>query len=64
MIRKMWLRRRKLLMYIKEMEEGKKKAKRNKSPDPVVYQRSDPGPVRRGHDCPEGRSLKGTRIRG
>merc|ERR1711874_749060 len=47
MIRKMWLRRRKLLQYIKDMEERRKKAKRNNSPDPVVYQRSDPGPVRR-----------------
>ena len=64
MIRKMWQRRRKLLMYMKEMEERKKKAKKSKPPNPVVYQKSDPGPVRRGHDCPEGRSLKGTRIRG
>ena len=64
MIKKMWLRRKKLLQYIKNIEERKKKNKKNKSPDLVVYQRSDPGPVRRGHDCPEGRSLRKMRIRG
>ena len=64
MIKKMWLRRKKLLLYIKKIEEGKKKDKKNKSPAPMIYQRSDPGPVRRGHDCPEGRSLRKMRIRG
>merc|ERR1711895_56960 len=58
MIKKMWLRRKKLLLYIKKIEEGKKKDKKNKSPDPMIYQRSDPGPVRRGHDYPKGRSLR------
>ena len=64
MIRKMWQRRRKLLTYMKEQEDRKKKAKKTKPHSPVVYQKSDPGPVRRGHDCPEGRSLRGIRIRG
>ena len=67
MIKKMWQRRRKLLAYIKEVEENKKKPKKkkNKKPQaPEVYQKSDPGPVRRGHDHPEGRSLKIIRISG
>ena len=60
MIRKMWQRRRKLLAYIKEVEENKKKPKKskNKKPHaPEVYQNSDPGPVRGGHVHPRGRSL-------
>ena len=67
MIKKMWQRRRRLLSYIKEVEENRKKSKKNKNkkpPSPEVYQKSDPGPVRRGHDHPEGRSLKTLRIRG
>ena len=67
MIRKMWHRRRTLLTYIKDVEENKRKSKKTKDtkpPSPVVYQKSDPGPVRRGHDHPEGRSLKTLRIRG
>ena len=51
MIRKMWQKRRKLLAYIKEVEENKRKPKKgkNKKPhSPEVYQNSDPGPARGG----------------
>ena len=60
MIRKMWQKRRKLLTYIKEMEEDKEKSKKDKNGkphSPVVYLNSDPGPVRGGHVHPRGRSL-------
>merc|ERR1711895_59515 len=63
MIKKMWLRRKSLLQYIKKIEEGKNKNKK-KSPAPMIYQMSDPGPVRRGHDFLGGRSLRNTLVRG
>ena len=64
MIKKLWLRRKALLQYIKKTEEEKKEKKRKIPPVPIIYQMSDPGPVRRGHDFLGGRSLRNTLVRG
>ena len=64
MIKKLWLRRKALLQYIKKTEEEKKEKKKKKSPAPIIYQMSDPRPVRRGHDFLGGRSLRNTMVRG
>ena len=63
MIKKMWYRRKALLKYNQKIEEERKKHKKQ-SPAPVICQKSDPGPVRRGHDFQGGRSLRKTMVRG
>ena len=63
MIKKMWNRRKTLQKYNQKVEEERKKNK-SQSPNPVIYQNSDPGPMRRGHDFHGGRSIRKTMVRG
>ena len=63
MIKKLWCRRRTLLEKNQKKKEYREK-NNGQLPNLVVYWNSDPGPMRRGHDFPGGRSLGKTMIRG
>jgi len=56
MIRKLWKRRKTLFEYNKKKEIYVKEDRQ--TPNPRIYQNSDPGPMRRGHGSLGGKSKR------
>ena len=62
MIKKLWKRRKTILEYNKKIELCMEKDRQ--SPNPRIYQNSDPGPMRRGHGSLGGKSKRLSMDRG